>query len=86
MKKVIVPVRFNGHVEMLVPDYLDEETAKLLAEKKALALIVATECSDGPEEEAYEEFCSEQNNSNHDPEKMWDDSVWSGVGGTWMIN
>lgn len=80
-----VNVHFDGSVMVNITDHLNPTDARLLAEKIALARIVATtENTDAPEDEAFEEYagmCSK------DAEAMaeidWDDAGVSGVGGEW---
>lgn len=84
--KIDVPVQFTGEISVLVPDHLSPNDAKLLAQKVALARIVATcDNPDAPEEEAccdYAEQCSDaaQATADHD----WDECEINGVGGTWL--
>jgi hypothetical protein len=87
MKQIIVPVVFNGYVTTLVPDHLNDKDAKLIAEKKALACLLATmentDCGEAQCDacDEYSEECSEP--SSHTAEDDWDAVKFDGVGGTW---
>jgi hypothetical protein len=87
MRKVDVPLQFNGVVTVMVPKRLSAADAKLLAEKVALARILAT-CnnSDAPDDEAcmdYLEDCSDTAQAT--AEQDWDRCRIHGVGGQWEV-
>ena len=85
--KILVPLKFEGSVAVAVPDYLSESDAAMMAEKLALANILATlENPDAPEEEAFEEYynaCSKEAKETADSD--WTDAMLGGVGGTWVV-
>ena len=87
MRQVDVPVQFSGVVSVLVPDHLSAADATLLAEKLALARILATcDNPDAPEEDAcsdYTDDCSDTAKTT--AEQDWDQCQISGVGGAWSI-
>ena len=87
MQEFEVPVQFNGDVTVLVPDHLSAADANLLAQKLALARIVATcDNPDAPEDDAccdYAEQCSDSAQAT--AEEDWDGCQITGVGGTWVI-
>lgn len=87
MRQIDVPVQFTGVVTVLVPKHLSAADAKLLANKVALARILATcDNSDAPEDAAcmdYLEECSD--NAQPTAEKDWDRSRIHGVGGEWTV-
>ena len=87
MKTLSIPVQFTGSVEVSVPDRLSDKDARRLAEKLALAQIVATtDNPDAPEEDAFDEYkdqCSPKARPN--AEEDWDASVADGVNGTWKL-
>ena len=61
--KIDVHVNFIGEVRVVVPDHLSADDSSLLAEKLALARILATcDNPDAPEDDAcceYAEECSD---------------------------
>jgi hypothetical protein len=85
MRQVNIPVQFSGMVTVDVPDHLSDTDAKLLAEKVALAQILATtDNSDGPEDDAFDDYvanCLVKATAEQD----WDQSKILGVGGKWTI-
>jgi hypothetical protein len=82
-----VDVVFTGTVEVQVPDHLNEADAKILAEKWALASLLATtenadcgEClMDACDE--YSEECSES--ACHTAEEDFDRCTCYNLGGVW---
>ncbi len=85
MKQVIVPVRFIGRIEVLVPDTMSHDDSLMLAKKLALARALATvDNPDAPEGEAFEEYednCSEEGQLTAGPD--WDASSVKSVSGVW---
>jgi hypothetical protein len=83
--KLDIPIHFTGVVTVDVPDHLSNTDAKLLAEKMALAQILATTNNpDAPEDDAFDDY------SNHclaksTAEQDWDNSKILGVGGKWTV-
>ena len=85
MKRVEVPVKFEGVVTVLAPAHLSNADAKLLAQKVALARILATtDNPDAPEEDACEDYADECSaRARRTAEEDWDGCKCEGVGGTW---
>lgn len=85
MRQVDVPVQFNGVVSVQVPDHLSADDSKLLAEKVALARILATcDNPDAPEEDACEDYAEEcSDTARATAERDWDRCEITGVGGAW---
>ena len=84
--KIDVSVNFIGEVGVVVPDHLSAHDAKLLAEKLALARIVATcDNPDAPEDDAcceYAEECSDTAQAT--AEEDWDACEVETVSGAWL--
>ena len=82
--RIDVPVRFSGIVVVDVPDHLGTSLdAVLLANKVALARVVATTVNpDAPEEDALDEYKKECSNPET-AEADWDACKMEGVGGGW---
>lgn len=82
-----VPVQFSGVVSVLVPDHLSASDRNLLAEKVALARILATcDNPDAPEDDAscdYAEQCSDT--AQVTAEQDWDQCEIHSVSGTWLL-
>ena len=82
-----VLVQFSGVVSVVVPDHLSADDSSLLAEKLALARILATcDNPDAPEDDAcceYAEECSDTAQAT--AEEDWDACEITGVGGSWTI-
>lgn len=75
-----VPVFFQGVVDVEVPGNISIEHAKILAEKVALGMILATvDNSDADMETPCEEFEEETGLS----ETVFDEAKATGVGGRW---
>ncbi len=87
MQKFDVPVQFTGVVTVLVPDHLSAADANLLAQKLALARIVATcDNPDAPEEDACDEYAEEcSDTARKTAERDWDRCRIQGVGGAWTV-
>jgi hypothetical protein len=87
MKQIDVPVQFNGVVTVLVPKHLSATDAKLLANKVALARILATcDNPDAPEEDACDEYAEEcSDTAQTTAEQDWDRCKIHGVGGAWVV-
>jgi hypothetical protein len=84
MKRIDVPVQFTGTVTVLVPDHLSAADARLLANKLALARILATtDNPDAPEEDACEDYAQECS-AKATAEEDWDSCEIQGVSGKWI--
>lgn len=84
MRSVEVPVKFSGTVTVLVPSHLTTVDGNILANKLALAVVVATvENPDCGEclEAACEEFIDEAAGTEAD----WDVSKCDSVSGDWHV-
>lgn len=81
-----VLVQFSGVVSVVVPDHLSADDSNLLAEKLALARILATcDNPDAPEDNAcceYAEECSDIAKST--AEQDWDACEIETVSGAWL--
>lgn len=88
MKQIDVPVQFSGVVTVLVPERLSKNDAKLLANKVALARILATcDNPDAPEEDGCDEYAEEcSETARKTAERDWDRCKIHGVGGAWMVS
>ena len=85
MKRIDVHVQFIGTVTILVPDHLSAADARLLANKLALARILATiDNPDAPEDDACEDY-AEECSAKATAEEDWDCCQVQGVGGKWII-
>jgi len=84
---VKVPLRFDGVAKICLPAALSEIDQQILAERTALARVVATfENPDAPEEAAFEEYvneCSEE--AKQTAERDWLNSEGQGLSGDWSI-
>ena len=84
--KIDVHVNFIGEVRVVVPDHLSADDSSLLAEKLALARILATcDNPDAPEDDAcceYAEECSDTAQST--AEEDWDACEVETVSGAWL--
>ena len=79
-----IAVRFEGTVRVNVPDSIPAERQGVLAEKLALALVLATiDNPDAPEDEASTEYQEEFGLSEEQLEHDWDSSKALEVSGTW---
>jgi len=87
MKRLDVPVQFTGVVTVLVPKRLSAADAKLLANKVALARILAIcDNQDGPEEDALDQYSEEcSDTARKTVERDWDRCEIQGVGGQWTL-
>jgi hypothetical protein len=83
--KLNILIHFDGVTTVMVPDHLSNTDAKLLAEKVALARIVATiDKQDGPEDDAFDDYfnhCLAKATAEQD----WDNSQILCVGGKWTV-
>ena len=84
--KIDVSVNFIGEVRVVVPDHLSADASSLLAEKLALARILATcDNPDAPEDDAcceYAEECSDTAQAT--AEEDWDACEVETVSGAWL--
>jgi hypothetical protein len=87
MKKVDVSVQFKGVVTVLVPKRLSADDAKLLANKIALARILATcDNPDAPEDDGCDEYAEQcSNTARKTAERDWDRCEIQGVNGAWVV-
>jgi hypothetical protein len=84
MKTRTVRVKFEGEVEVQLPDHMPDNDASILAEKLALARILATtDNPDAPEDAACDEYLQE--GSVHASEADWDETNIVGVNGSWIL-
>ena len=84
MKRIDVSVHFSGTVTVLVPDHLSTGDARLLANKLALARILATcDNPDAPEDDACEDY-AEECSAKASAEEDWDLCEVQGVCGRWI--
>jgi hypothetical protein len=88
--KYLVRVKFNGVIEVIVPESLiiPPEVLEKMAKAKALAQVVAVvENPDAPEEEALDQACSDVTLTKQQRQaasKIWDKTnVSAGVSGAW---
>jgi hypothetical protein len=82
--KLDIPVQFIGIVTVTVPDHLSTTDAKLLAEKVALARIVATiDNQNGPEDDACDDYVAKCS-AKATVEQDWDQSEILRVSGKWI--
>jgi hypothetical protein len=87
MTRINVPLQFTGVVTVLVPKCLSAADAKLLANKVALARMLATcDNPDAPEEDACDEYAAEcSDTAQATAEQDWDRCEIQGVGGQWVV-
>jgi hypothetical protein len=85
--KIQVPVQFTGVVDVTVPDGLSGADAKLLADKIALARVLATcDNPDAPEDEAFEEYEDECSaDAKVRAEMDWDHATAKVTTGAWTV-
>jgi hypothetical protein len=87
--KIKVPVKFEGVIEVDVSPSLNQTESRCLAEKLALAKVIATtQNPDAPEEEALDDFIHSLESSNlttDDIIKAWDNANVGGVSGSWTV-
>lgn len=82
MPIIDVEVKFQGIVSVNVPEHLDKDDRKLLAQKIALCRILATtDNPDAPDDQAFDEYEEQCNNKLTAPDD-WDITTLS-VAGTW---
>lgn len=89
MKTVEVQVQFTGTVKVAVPDQLNDADAKILAEKLAVAQMLATPHNDDCGE-ALDAACGEFHRESTvieeaDAETLFDASDIIDVCGTWSL-
>jgi hypothetical protein len=89
MKTVEVPVQFTGTVKVAVADHLSDNDAKILAEKLAIAQMLATphneDCGEALEC-ACEEFHRESTvDEEEEAERLFDAADIIDVSGTWQL-
>lgn len=89
--KILVPVKFEGVVEVDVSDNMPQDlNPQLLAEKLAVSRVLATcDNPDAPDDDAFNDYVNELLGETSDLpqaefvlESYWDSSVCS-VSGTW---
>jgi 2-polyprenyl-6-methoxyphenol hydroxylase-like FAD-dependent oxidoreductase len=85
--KIQVPVQFTGVVDVTVPDGLSDPDAKLLADKIALARVLATcDNPDAPEDDAFEEYEDECSADAKVRAGMdWDHATAKVTTGAWIV-
>jgi len=83
--RYLVPVSFEGSVEVLVPKDIPADRRKVLAEKLAVARILATvENVDAPEADACDEYEEQFGLDEEQAGKEWDAAqVTENVSGKW---
>jgi hypothetical protein len=85
MKQINIPVQFTGIVTVNVPDHLSDTDARLLAERVALARILATTNNeDGPEDDAFDDYAANCL-AKATAEQDWDNSKTISVSGKWTV-
>jgi len=83
---IAVKVLYSGVVEVQVPHTVPVGRRRPLAEKLALARIVATtDNPDAPEDRACEDYEEEHELSEEQAEAEWDSCRVDGCGGGWSI-
>ena len=87
MKKILIPVKFEGMVEVEIPENVPTSRARPLAGNLVLARILATtDNPDAPEDVACEEYAEKFDLSETVAGKEWDEVVIQGVSGAWTLN
>jgi hypothetical protein len=82
-----VPVKFSGTVRVYIPRDVPTAQRRSLAEKYALARILATtENPDAPEDDACDDFANDFELDEDKAGEMWDRVKDDGVGGQWSTN
>jgi len=85
--KVDVPVAFRGVVSVIVPHDVPTGQRRPLAEKFALARILATtENPDAPDDDACADFANDFKLDEDEASETWDKVYDNGVGGAWELN
>ena len=85
MPIVHVPVMFEGHVTVEMPESVPTERQRILAVKLALARVLATvETSDSPEDDACCEYETETGIDDETARRDWVACKTPGVGGRWF--
>lgn len=81
-----IPVKFEGTVRVNVPSSVPVGQQRPLAEKYALARVLATtDNPDAPEEDACDEYRDSFNLSDDAAGQQWDASSTDGVSGSWKL-
>jgi hypothetical protein len=82
-----VPVQFTGVVEVTIPEGLSANDAQLLANKLALARVLATcDNPDAPEDDAFEEYEDECSaDAKVRAEMDWDHATAKVTTGAWTV-
>lgn len=82
-----VPVRFRGTVSVTVPAYIPAGQQRPLAEKLALAMVLATvENADAPVEDAANDYATAFELTEAVAGKHVDESHTVSVGGCWELD
>jgi hypothetical protein len=77
-------VQFSGLVKVVIPHDVPANQQRALAEKYALARIVATtDNPDGPEQDACDEYAEEFAVNENVAGNHWDRTYADGVSGLW---
>lgn len=85
--KIDIEVKFEGVVTVEVPNSVPSSRRVPLAEKIALARIVASvDNPDAPESEACDEYADDFELDDDQAGKEWDGCTVTGVGGEWKID
>jgi|JI9StandDraft_1071089.scaffolds.fasta_scaffold289956_2 hypothetical protein len=89
MRKIDVPVRFTGTVSVVVPDSLDDNAARLLAEKVAIAQMLATadneDCGEALFAACNEFFTESGLVVEEEASAIFDAAEITDVAGTWEL-
>ena len=88
MRLITVPIKFTGDLSVSVPLDISDADAKILAEKYAIAKVVAvTDSLDTEECElmACEELAEEFKISDGAVDKMWANTMAWSLGGAWEV-
>jgi hypothetical protein len=82
-----IPVRFDGSVRVNVPSDVPTGQQRPLAERYALARVLATtDNPDAPEEDACDEYRDSFNLDDKVAGEHWDASSTDGVSGSWKLS
>lgn len=85
---IVIPVSvmFEGMVEVQLLATTPTERRRILAEKIALAKILATTVNpDAPEDDACLDYAAEFDLSEDEASKDWDATTVAAVGGQWTL-
>lgn len=81
-----IPVVFSGVVEIKVPTTVPASRRKALAEKLAVARVLATtDNPDAPEDDACNEYANDFDLPEGKAGREWDGCTVEGVGGGWSV-